>query len=371
MSEYQCYEFVALDRPLTAKQMAELRAISSRAEISPTRFWNEYEYGDLKADPASLMERYFDAHLYFANWGTHRLMLRFPLARVDAKGLRAYFGGGAATARIAGEYLILDLHTEDEEPDDDEDGEASVAALAPLRAELMRGDLRVAYLAWLLAVQSGGVAEKSVEPAVPPGLTDLTAPQDAMVEFLRIDEDLILAAAEGSDPISDDRTALTAWTLALSPRAKDEWLRRAVDDPELALGGELLRAFRAKAKPAPPAGRRTVAQLLAAAEKRRERRELAELARVEKARRAVEAMRTKRLDALAKRVDEAWAKLEALVAKSAYQEAVELAIDLRDLGKRDGASGSFDVRFAAMRKRLIRRRAFFDRWNRANEPRRW
>ena len=38
MSEYQCYEFVALDRPLTAKQMAELRAISTRAEISPTRF---------------------------------------------------------------------------------------------------------------------------------------------------------------------------------------------------------------------------------------------------------------------------------------------------------------------------------------------
>jgi predicted HTH transcriptional regulator len=34
MSEYQCYEFVALDRPLTAKQMAELRAISTRAPAS-------------------------------------------------------------------------------------------------------------------------------------------------------------------------------------------------------------------------------------------------------------------------------------------------------------------------------------------------
>jgi len=32
MSEYQCYEFVALDRPLTSKEMAELRAISTRAE---------------------------------------------------------------------------------------------------------------------------------------------------------------------------------------------------------------------------------------------------------------------------------------------------------------------------------------------------
>ena len=48
MSEHQCYEFVALDRPLTPKQMAELRAISTRAEITPTRFWNEYQWGDLK-----------------------------------------------------------------------------------------------------------------------------------------------------------------------------------------------------------------------------------------------------------------------------------------------------------------------------------
>src|SRR3954451_15494739 len=87
MSEYQSYEFLAIDRPLTSKQLAELRAVSTRAEISPTRFWNEYQWGNLKADPAKLMERYFDAHLYFANWGTHRLMLRMPKARVDLKAL--------------------------------------------------------------------------------------------------------------------------------------------------------------------------------------------------------------------------------------------------------------------------------------------
>ena len=370
MSEYQCYEFVALDRPLTSKKMAELRALSTRAEISPTRFWNEYEWGDLKADPAKLMERYFDAHLYVANWGTHRLMLRAPTARVDVKRLRAYFVGDAATARIAGEHVILDLHAEDEEPDDDGGSQGSLAALAPLRAELMRGDLRVAYLAWLLAVQAGDISEKSVEPEVPRGISELSAPQEAMVEFLRIDADLISAAAEGSGQASDDRTALLRWALALAPRAKDDWLRRAIDDPELALGGELLRAFRAKAKPARGlAGRRTVAQLLAAAETHRRQRERAEIARTEKAKRAAEAARTKRLDALAKRLDEAWAKLEVLVAKSVYEEAVKLATDLRDLGERDGASGSFNVRFEAMRKRQLRRRGFFDRWKHENAPR--
>lgn len=54
MSEYQCYEVVALERPLTAKQMAELCNVSTRAEITPTGFWNEYHYGDFKGDAAKL-----------------------------------------------------------------------------------------------------------------------------------------------------------------------------------------------------------------------------------------------------------------------------------------------------------------------------
>lgn len=42
MSEYQYYEFLALDRPLASKQRAELRSLSTRAEITATRFVNEY-----------------------------------------------------------------------------------------------------------------------------------------------------------------------------------------------------------------------------------------------------------------------------------------------------------------------------------------
>src|SRR5437762_69812 len=49
MSEYQLYEFRAIDRPLTSKEMQELRALSSRAEITPTSFTNEYSYGDFRA----------------------------------------------------------------------------------------------------------------------------------------------------------------------------------------------------------------------------------------------------------------------------------------------------------------------------------
>ncbi len=270
MSEHQCYEFVALDRPLTSKEMSALRAISSRAEITSTRFWNEYHWGDLKADPAKLLERYFDAHLYFASWGTHRLMLRLPKGHVDAKTLRAYMSGHAGSARVAGSHVVLDFCTEDEERLYEDDDPGSLAALTPLRAELMRGDLRAAYLAWLLAVQQGHVADKEREPPVPPGLGTLTPAQAALVEFLRIDQDLLAAAAAASAQEKDDSTDLRAWVLALPARAKDRWLVRAVREPALALGASLHHEFRKKSKPplrAQSAGR-LAADLRQAAEAR-------------------------------------------------------------------------------------------------------
>jgi hypothetical protein len=89
VSEYQHYEFVALDRPMAPAEMAELRSSSTRAQITPTRFFNEYHWGDLKAEPAELLARYFDVHVYFANWGSRRLMFRLPLHAVSLDDLRA------------------------------------------------------------------------------------------------------------------------------------------------------------------------------------------------------------------------------------------------------------------------------------------
>jgi len=96
MSEYQYYEFVAVDGPLTSEQQGELRALSTRGRISSSSFVNDYQWGDLKADPREWMERYFDAHLYLANWGTHRIALRLPRAALDPATAARYCLGGAA-----------------------------------------------------------------------------------------------------------------------------------------------------------------------------------------------------------------------------------------------------------------------------------
>lgn len=80
MSEYQYYEFLAVDRPLDNAQQAEVRTLSTRARITATSFTNEYHWGDFRGDPRRLVERYYDAHLYLANWGTRRVMFRLPLS---------------------------------------------------------------------------------------------------------------------------------------------------------------------------------------------------------------------------------------------------------------------------------------------------
>ena len=89
MSEYQYYEFRAIDRPLHEEEMDELRRLSTRAEITPTSFTNTYHWGDFKGNPFTLMDRYFDAFVYVANWGTHKFMFRLPrvFGSQDGRGL--------------------------------------------------------------------------------------------------------------------------------------------------------------------------------------------------------------------------------------------------------------------------------------------
>ena len=48
MSEYQYCGFLAPGKPLTGMQSAELRQLSSHAEITATRLVNESSYGDFR-----------------------------------------------------------------------------------------------------------------------------------------------------------------------------------------------------------------------------------------------------------------------------------------------------------------------------------
>jgi hypothetical protein len=114
-----------------------------------------------------------------------------------------------------------------------------------------------------------------------------------------------------------------------------------------------------------------VGDLRALAETMRPQRERAEAARARQAEERAERTRQRRLTKLASDLRPAWERLEELVASSAYEDPLNLAVDLRDLAARDAKSSDFAKRFEALRKRQLRRKGLFDRWKRSIQSPEW
>ena len=231
MSEYQYYEFQAIDRPLSKADQQELRALSTRARITATSFTNSYEWGDFKGDPGQLMDRWFDLHLYLANWGTRRLMIRLPKRLVDAQHLNELLDKvDCAELRGSGENLVLDIQCDEEEFEDWDEGSGWLAALAQLRADVLQGDLRLFYLLWLAKVQDDEFEADELEPI--PGIGPVTASLEAFADFVGLDPDLVQAAAERSATANASATspdAVRKVIAAMSDREKTAMLVRLFD----------------------------------------------------------------------------------------------------------------------------------------------
>ncbi|MDB4960511.1 MAG: hypothetical protein JWP01_510 [Myxococcales bacterium] len=249
MSEYQYYEFQAIDRALTTKEIAILRSCSTRATITPTSFVNHYEYGSFKGDEDEWMDRYFDAFMYTANWGTNVLKLRLPAEQLPLSEVQAYAADNVLDARKKRGNVIVTFASDDETVDSNEE-QSSLSSLVSIRHELLRGDRRALYLGWLAGVQNEVVDEDELEPEVPAGLRQLSATLAALVEFLRIDESLVAVASRKSAPLppAPSRRAVTKWVKQLPAPTKDALLARIVnDDP--AAASEVRQKFHSDQRP--------------------------------------------------------------------------------------------------------------------------
>ncbi len=235
MSEYQYYEFLAVDRPLSKDEQAEMRALSTRAHITPTSFSNEYEWGDFHGDTTTMVERLYDLHLYYANWGSRRLVLRLPSAVLSARTAAPYALEEVLTVWTRKGHTLLDFSLDPEDAAEYEtDYELTLSDFVGLRAELASGDLRGLYVAWLAALQIWELADddeaeyaREYEPPVPGGLDALTGPQQALADFLCVDPVLLAAAAERggpSAPATVGRAELAAHLSKLSESEKDRLL---------------------------------------------------------------------------------------------------------------------------------------------------
>ncbi len=380
MSEYQYYEFRAIDRPLDSEQMDELGDLSSRAEVTPTSFTNTYSYGDFRGDPSKLMDRYFDAFVYVANWGTHRLMFRIPWSFVDVDTFETYCDGEVVSLTVGKNHVVLEFSSDDESDDEWSAGESWMPSLVSIRDELMRGDLRALYIGWLA---SRGWDEEEDdderEPPVPPGLAKPSAALRALIDFLRVDEDLLEAAAAGStgEAVAAPSRAETArWVETLPAADKDAYLVRFLaNEGDVVLRAELSKRFREATAPkgkchARADGRRTVAELLAARDALAEEKSLkaSERAAKEQARRDREQAeaRTRQLDQLARRESAAWREVEQLIVTKKpkdYDRAVALLVDLHDLAVRSGRAEEAANRIRELRERHANKPSLIKRFD--------
>ncbi|MBT5926812.1 MAG: hypothetical protein HOH33_09350 [Verrucomicrobia bacterium] len=373
MSTYQYYEFQAIDGRLTDHDMEDLRDYSSRARITSASFSNEYHYGSFKGDEDEWMDKYFDAFLYVANWGTRILKIRIPEKACNASIAENYMQGEMASVRKNGANLILDFRSEDEDSYEWVEGEGTLDGLIPVRDELNCGDLRALYLGWLLGVERGEFNDKEKEPDIPSGLANLSPALERLVDFLRLDKDLLAAAAESSAPLEQsepDRKACLSWIAALKEPEKNGLLLRTMEG-DRQVGLELKARFtrqsstdgKSKSKP-----RRTVGKLRQLATEQAEKRRRAEekQAKKEKARREKEkaAARKKHLDSLEGKEGRIWEKVYNLVeirnAKS-YDQAIGHLKDLRDLSIRKDKLEDFLSLLESLREPHMKKQSFIER----------
>jgi hypothetical protein len=262
-----------------------VRALSTRAEITATRFVNEYHWGDFRGDTTKLVEQLYDAHLYYANWGSRRLVLRLPSVFPPAKTAAAYALEESLAVWTRSGHTLLDFSLEPEDGGEwDFETSYALSDLVGLRTELAAGDLRPLYVAWLAGLAAWELADddeeeyaRELEPPVPTGLGELTGPQRALADFLKVGPDLLAVAAEASAPAlahAVDRERLATFIAGLPVAEKDELLVQAALGTGPQPGPQLLARCRATAVPAPRTGdaRRSAAQLLDAAHLHRTRR---------------------------------------------------------------------------------------------------
>ena len=378
MSEYQYYEFLAVDRPLDATAQAELRAVSSRARITAAGFVNHYEWGDLKADPRRLLERYFDLFLYLANWGTRRFAIRLPAHLIDARSFARFCPQDDGPAQIAraGEHAVIDICRDEIDQDDWDDGGSCIWQLAPLRDDIIRGDLRALYLVWLMAVEDGFVDDAAPEPLA--GIAPLSAALRAFADFFAIDPDLVdVATSLGRPPLSPEaeRAAAEAYIRSLPDNEKVALLLR-LHDGQPHLGAELRRRRLAAAQtPDAGCGQRTAGDLREAARRLAAARErlAAEKAAAERRRREAELKRERdrHLARLAERGEAAWRDVDELISRRnqpAYERATALLADLGEVARARGDDQGFARRVAEIRTRHDRKGRLIERLDAAGLP---
>lgn len=335
MSEYQYIGFRAAEKPVSDKDLEYMQQQSSRAEITPWSFDNEYHYGDFRGDALNMLRRGYAIHLHYANFGIRKLLIRLPHNLPKTPGAEPYFAedGLEFLKDKQGQGGILSISPFHESGDQEELWNVNelLDRLVPLRAEILGGDLRPLYLAHLAMMSDAEHdPEETSEGPVPAGLGNLTAPQQALAELFDLSDALIAAAAEGNSeqPVQEDVGRLYGgWLQGLSQATKDGWLLEWLADAHSSARSDMLAAFR---KSRPNAAWPTIQRNRTIAELKRATEEIHKEA-VRKAAEEAAQQRAKRLADMMVDPAPTLRETERLVKLRSRDSYVEIAALLKDL----------------------------------------
>ncbi len=373
MSEYQYYEWQRLESPLSLAEQNAVDALSSHIEVSSMQASVSYNWGDFKHNPIKILAKYFDAYLYFANWGSYNLAFSFPKGLIDVASLEVYFDEEHVNITVVEDRLILKFEKQDEEGycgDYEEQGHLST--LSRLRDDIIQGDYRVLYIAWLnaMAERSYWYEEdeddpenfyKDIEPPIPAGLKELRLPLRTFVDAFEVDPFLISAAAERSPSLLPLRkTAFDSAINNLSRQEANDFLIK-IANAEPGAVAALQKKLRSFDKPAnaTQSNPRTIGELLKRA---KELKEIESKRLAEKTRKKYIA----RMKKLEKDEAQLWLSVERILTGGAkakvYDEATEVLDKLYELAEYKGKGFRFKTQTRAFAKQYERRLSLIERW---------
>jgi hypothetical protein len=110
MSYFESYLFQKRTGQLTQNQKNAVQSLSSRAEVSSTDAYFEYNYGSFSGDPLDILARYFDAlRFYIPHYGG-RLAYRFDPRFVDVKKLQSFEVKNHITVSEIRDSIVIDIN---------------------------------------------------------------------------------------------------------------------------------------------------------------------------------------------------------------------------------------------------------------------
>ena len=142
-----------------------------------------------------MVQHYFDAHVYVANWMSAVFMLRLPIDALPQETVDAFKVSYILEFERTQTHWVVKWSLEDSENYErfgEESGEGWMSRLIGIRDELLRGDIRSLYIGWLATLYPGTADADQMEPLPINGLGEFTACQQALAEFLEVDPDLLI-----------------------------------------------------------------------------------------------------------------------------------------------------------------------------------